>query len=1631
MSKWLTSQGVLLASAMMLLSTAVAPIAHAENLCVDNAPDGSWDPDAGEQCDSGDTSAPGCTNCAIDQDFYCAASVAFDAIQTDTYDFDDGNTPEGNAQPNWELGYFQATQRHNTYTPTLAYMGADAKARDYEVSMKVHDWDDDFIGFALGYIPGATHDENARYLLIDWKGYTVESPKSNEDYVPDGITLSLVEGIPQVGQLQGQSGTFGNTAKESDFWRKDIPNRPDKDPEDSKVKVLASALNGYGTRPNGWAGPTKKPSGGMPDCGSNPNNSACVSSDTYVFHIHYRSDRLIVKVRNESAGETEEDYHTIFDTTPADLPDYEYAAFPSGQFAFYGVSQANVTYSLEGNFTTECRAIDFEPKDDTFTVDNVSSVTFSASELVSNDGADADVNTLSVSTDGADGPQYGELIDNNDGTYTYIPNDSSHSSPFNDEDSFRYDVCGKDGMAYNWDPAEQCKSATVTITKDVTDPYIEDDNIAVRVDGSNTYFVQNDATRQEGSYAFDFSTTEVTATDQAALDAGAVVTFSNGTISISIPDGYTGPDNFDVSYIVKDNRGNPSNTVTLTVDVIHTPIVSDATFETYAGCDLIDGCVNTYDILDALENNPTYPLAPDTLTLVSDNAPQDVEVVVEDGKIVVNAPADYDETSTFDVEYIVEDNTGNTSNTGTLTVTVKPQEDVSITHFDNDPVTNGVPYTTSTQPPFAGAAHPGTVVGISLDGPSNGSDSVTSDSSGNWTWNPGTLLPGVYELTVHGANGSEDSFAFEVVDGLNVEPDTMQSAQGATGTTTIANLLDNDTNADSSTFRLIDGSATGGTVELDGTDVLFTGDLDATSGSFEYEVCATYDPTFCKRAPVQVTIHPRPEGTASSHWSIVDAPRTVDNPFDSGVITTIDAVDNGGQASIDANGDIIVTPAPNTAGPVIVTVQGCSDTTPAACDTVEIEVLFNDLPVIAHDGATTNVSPGGTQHVSIDASPEDYGEIDWNTLTLADGSADGCSVSQTDKRVSFNAPTSATEGSTHTCQVSLCEKNPTLANDGVEACTEQSYTFGVTDAFFAEEDKLYTHTDTPVDFSADDLLENDNGYDPDSFELNNPGDEPDTWTTDNGGTIHVDDNGNYTYTPPADADIDEDSFSYKVCPAINDGTPCADEVEVVIQIDPQPQAEGITIWVELDTPQVDVALDDLFEAASSIGSVDTPSRVVDDSNTYEASVNACIADDSDCGDAADGNTFLHFVPDTPSEPARYDIPTTLCDDAPQPACAEEVIVSIIYNDAPILDVPDTIVTPGGKKTIDLNDDENPIADPGEQGEIDWGKTVIVDEDGNESTGPVYDGEISCRIEGDQLIFEASENANVGDTGVCTVTICEENPEDLCTTEDFPFTVEDIFDPSEDTLTTIEDTPLPIDLWEDLVRNDGNADYPDNFTLIPDGEEELVTDKGGIVVIDPEDPTQAYYTPAEGFTGEDSFRYTICSALDPDDCEDVPVTVKVLEHVRIDEPSTDTPVDEITGTAEPGSEVTVTIDDKTYDAVPVDENGNWKVPLDEPLAPGEHTVTATTDYDDEDEITVTIEEEDGDDGDDTDDGDDSDDGNGDDGDDGDDDDAETPDPNVALTGGRIGGCASSGSTPSTGLGLLALAAGLAITRRRRR
>lgn len=180
----------------------------------------------------------------------------------------------------------------NNGQPTLFYSNFDVFNTEVEGSIEVTlgQWDDDFIGFALGFQPWDSENPDANYLLVDWKKgtqwYNFGAPSCTPgSWAPAGLAVSRVFGIP--------------TADE--FWgHVDFPAEVSCPDDSGGLEELAR--------------------------GTTLGNTGWVDGQEYVFRFEYSATSLKVYVN---------------DILEIDIT----GDFNNGRLAFYNFSQEAVTYS--------------------------------------------------------------------------------------------------------------------------------------------------------------------------------------------------------------------------------------------------------------------------------------------------------------------------------------------------------------------------------------------------------------------------------------------------------------------------------------------------------------------------------------------------------------------------------------------------------------------------------------------------------------------------------------------------------------------------------------------------------------------------------------------------------------------------------------------------------------------------------------------------------------------------------------------------------------------------------------------------------------------------------------------------------------------------------------------------------------------------------------------------------------------------------------------------------------------------------------------------------------------------------------------------------------------------------------
>ena len=386
------------------------------------------------------------------------------------------------------------------------------------------------------------------------------------------------------------------------------------------------------------------------------------------------------------------------------------------------------------------------------------------------------------------------------------------------------------------------------------------------------------------------------------------------------------------------------------------------------------------------------------------------------------------------------------------------------------------------------------------------------------------------------------------------------------------------------------------------------------------------------------------------------------------------------------------------------------------------------------------------------------------------------------------------------------------ASDGSADSNVATVTIDITpvnDAPIATDDSYSTAEDTPLTIAAAGLLLNDSDPDGDpltAIQVSQPSQ----------GTITVDANGGFTYTPNANA-TGADSFTYQV----NDGDLDSAVATVSIQIDAvndPPEALNDLYTTTEDTPLViatavgvlandsDVDGDPLDAIKLTDPSKGTVTLNVDGSFTYTPDANATGTD-----------TFTYKANDgsVDSNVATATIDITPVNDLP-------VAVDDSYTTTE--DTPLTIAADAGLLLNDSDPDGDPLAaiqvSQPNQG------TVSVNADGSFTYTPNADATGQ-----DSFTYVANDSA--ADSVVATVTI-QINP------------VNDPPSASDDSYTTTEDTPLVVDVQAGVLDNDFDIDG-DPLTAILASEPAQ-----GSVTLNSDGSFT--YTPNADANGTDSFTY---------------------------------------------------------------------------------------------------------------------------------------------------------------------------------
>lgn len=128
--------------------------------------------------------------------------VGLDTWRVEEYDYGDG------PHANWIVAADGLSVRQTINSrPSIFLSPLPAYGLALEGSIRVGaNWDDDFVGFVLGFEPGDSVNPEADYLLIDWK-------QAHQTGARRGLAVSRLSGLPVGGEFWNHSGNMVELAR--------------------------------------------------------------------------------------------------------------------------------------------------------------------------------------------------------------------------------------------------------------------------------------------------------------------------------------------------------------------------------------------------------------------------------------------------------------------------------------------------------------------------------------------------------------------------------------------------------------------------------------------------------------------------------------------------------------------------------------------------------------------------------------------------------------------------------------------------------------------------------------------------------------------------------------------------------------------------------------------------------------------------------------------------------------------------------------------------------------------------------------------------------------------------------------------------------------------------------------------------------------------------------------------------------------------------------------------------------------------------------------------------------------------------------------------------------------------------
>ena len=157
-----------------------------------------------EECDDGNTAAgDGCSDgCDVEYAFDCEGPMDLSTADIEIWGSD----------ATWTLdpaGLFAVANDNAAATAAVADFDASYGPITFELEVQTT-YDDDYVGFAVGVLPGDSSSSSADFLLVDWKRL---DQYAYSGWAYAGLALSRVTGVSSYSDLWAHTGTVTELAR--------------------------------------------------------------------------------------------------------------------------------------------------------------------------------------------------------------------------------------------------------------------------------------------------------------------------------------------------------------------------------------------------------------------------------------------------------------------------------------------------------------------------------------------------------------------------------------------------------------------------------------------------------------------------------------------------------------------------------------------------------------------------------------------------------------------------------------------------------------------------------------------------------------------------------------------------------------------------------------------------------------------------------------------------------------------------------------------------------------------------------------------------------------------------------------------------------------------------------------------------------------------------------------------------------------------------------------------------------------------------------------------------------------------------------------------------------------------------